>query len=84
MCAVPRVISLIGRWTDRTRPIVRLDLMNRMVTKGYQKGVYEWVTKGIKGGSTAGSTINGFNMNVLWDGAGVMLYGSERNEHELR
>ena len=20
---------------------------NRMVTKGYQKGVYEWVTKGI-------------------------------------
>jgi len=21
--------------------------MNRMVTKGYQKGVYEWVTKGI-------------------------------------
>jgi hypothetical protein len=55
-----------------------------MVTKGYQKGVYERVTKGIKGGSTAGSTINGFNMNVLWGGAGVMLYGSERNEHELR
>src|SRR5277367_1726044 len=27
----PRVISLIGRWTDRTRPIVRLDLTNRMV-----------------------------------------------------
>jgi len=22
--------------------------MNRMVTKGYQKGVYEWVTKGIR------------------------------------
>jgi hypothetical protein len=21
-----------------------------MVTKGYQKGVYEWVTKGIEGG----------------------------------
>jgi len=42
----PRVISLIGRWTDRTRPIVRLDLTNRMVTKGYQKGVYERVTKG--------------------------------------
>jgi len=31
----------------RTRPIVRLEVMNRMVTKGYQKGVYEWVTKGI-------------------------------------
>jgi len=25
---------------DRTRPIVRLDVMNRMVTKGYRKGVY--------------------------------------------
>jgi len=24
--------------------------MNRMVTKGYQKGVYERVTKGIRGG----------------------------------
>src|SRR5262249_782529 len=31
----------------RTRPIVRLTRANRMVTKGYQKGVYEWVTKGI-------------------------------------
>jgi len=31
---------------DRTRPIVRLEVMNRMVTKGYQKGVYERVTKG--------------------------------------
>jgi len=45
----PRVILLIGRWTTRTRPIVRLDVMNRMVTKGYQKGVYERVTKGITG-----------------------------------
>ena len=42
-----RAISPIGRWTDRTRPIVRLDIRNRMVTKGYQKGVYERVTKGI-------------------------------------
>jgi len=42
----PKVISPIGRWTYRTRPIVRLDIMNRMVTKGYQKGVYERVTKG--------------------------------------
>ena len=59
--------------------------MNRMVTKGYQKGVYEWVTLGIRRGSTGGGTrINGFNMNVLWGGVGVMLYGSERNEHELR
>ena len=24
--------------------------MNRMVTKGYQKGVYEWVTLGIRRG----------------------------------
>lgn len=28
----------------RTRVIVRLGLQNRMVTKGYRKGVYEWVT----------------------------------------
>ena len=32
---------------DRTRPIVRLDIVDRMVTKGYRKGVYERVTKGI-------------------------------------
>jgi len=45
--------------------------MNRMVTKGYQKGVYEWVTLGIRRGSTGGGTrINGFNMNVLWGGVG--------------
>jgi hypothetical protein len=42
-----KVISHIGGWTDRTRPIVRLDVRNSMVTKGYQKGVYERVTKGI-------------------------------------
>jgi hypothetical protein len=35
--------------TGRTRAIVRLDSPNRMVTKGYQKGVYERVTKGIRG-----------------------------------
>ncbi len=45
-----RVMSHIGRWTDPTRPIVRRGVMNRMVTKGYQKGVYERVTKGIRGG----------------------------------
>ncbi len=28
----------------RTRVIVRLGTQNRMVTKGYRKGVYEWVT----------------------------------------
>jgi hypothetical protein len=42
----PKFILPVGRWTYRTRPIVRLDVMNRMVTKGYQKGVYERVTKG--------------------------------------
>src|ERR1043166_5934827 len=31
----------------RTRPIVRPDSQNRMVTKGYQKGVYDRVTEGI-------------------------------------
>ncbi len=33
----------------RTRAIVRLGVMKAVVTKGYQKGVYEWVTKGIRG-----------------------------------
>ena len=30
-----------------TDAVFPLDLMNRMVTKGYRKGVYDWVTKGI-------------------------------------
>lgn len=29
-----------------TRPIVRRGVRNRMVTKGYRKGVYERITKG--------------------------------------
>jgi len=33
---------------DRTRPIVRLDVMEGMVTKGYRKGVYDRVTKGTR------------------------------------
>ena len=33
----------------RTRAIVRLRVENRMVTKGYQKGVYVRVTLGISG-----------------------------------
>src|SRR5579859_2150636 len=32
----------------RTRPIVRLEVMNRMVTKGYRKGVYRRVTSGTR------------------------------------
>jgi hypothetical protein len=39
----------IGDMTGWTRAIVRLEGGNRVVTKGYRKGVYEWVTKGIKG-----------------------------------
>ena len=34
-----------------TSAIVRLEEWNRMVTKGYQKGVYKWVTLGISGGT---------------------------------
>jgi len=41
------VLEMAGR----TRAIVRLEAANRVVTKGYQKGVYERVTKGIKGGT---------------------------------
>jgi hypothetical protein len=43
--AIPDAVEMAGR----TRPIVRLDMANRMVTKGYQKGVYKWVTKGTCG-----------------------------------
>jgi hypothetical protein len=32
-----------------TRPIVRPKVQKGMVTKGYQKGVYDWITKGIGG-----------------------------------
>lgn len=40
-----------------TRAIVRLEGVNRMVTKGYQKGVYEWVTKGIRGLANSECTV---------------------------
>ena len=36
--------SLRLKMADRTRPIVRPGVSNGMVTKGYRKGVYEWVT----------------------------------------
>jgi hypothetical protein len=39
----------------RTRPIVRLEGDKRMVTKGYRKGVYERVTKGIRAESVGGA-----------------------------
>ena len=42
--------TLLLEMAGRTRAIVRLDGRNRMVTKGYRKGVYERVTKGINGG----------------------------------
>jgi hypothetical protein len=35
---------LFQRWPVGTSAIVRLEEWNRMVTKGYQKGVYKWVT----------------------------------------
>src|SRR5579864_1170209 len=40
-------LSRYRKMADRTRPIVRLAVTDGMVTKGYQKGVYDWVTKGI-------------------------------------
>src|ERR1700720_2319790 len=44
----------------RTRAIVRLERWNRVVTKGYQKGVYERVTSGIRGGKgVAGAKARG-------------------------
>ena len=38
----------IGQIADRTRPIVRPRARKRVVTKGYRKGVYDRVTKGIE------------------------------------
>ena len=48
---------LFGDLAYRTRPIVRLEGGMRMVTKGYQKGVYEWVTKGIRGWNGRGGRV---------------------------
>jgi hypothetical protein len=36
-----------------TKAIVRLEGRNRVVTKGYQKGVYEWGYLGNRGGGEA-------------------------------
>ncbi len=36
-------------WDGRSDMVIlRLDGQNRMVTKGYRKGVYEWVRKSIE------------------------------------
>src|SRR5271167_743879 len=49
-CCSPRSLSCghspYRKMAVRTRPIVRLGVIDRMVTKGYRKGVYERVTKG--------------------------------------
>src|SRR5271157_833223 len=42
------VISPIGGWLAG-QGHCKAWVMNRMVTKGYRKGVYEWVTKGMGG-----------------------------------
>src|SRR5262249_14680167 len=44
---VSRGHLLHRQMADRTRPIVRPDVMEGMVTKGYRKGVYRRVTEGI-------------------------------------
>jgi hypothetical protein len=69
----------------RTRAIVRLDGANRMVTKGYQKGVYERVTKGISGGAWVRGQIR-FSIRFYQEktsqvaGQGVKLGGLELRE----
>jgi hypothetical protein len=69
------------RQMDRPdRPIVRLEVMNRMVTKGYQKGVYERVTKGITGGVTVRGHLSagtGSNMNAVFGSGRPTVYFSE-------
>jgi hypothetical protein len=63
----------MGRWTDRTKPIVRLDIGNRMVTKGYRKGVYERVTKGIRGESTLGAAGEDACRTAAEDGGATLV-----------
>jgi hypothetical protein len=41
---MPSAIRLVSGMVFRTRVIVRLGTQNRMVTKGYRKGVYDRVT----------------------------------------
>src|SRR5579863_2521575 len=52
----------------RTRVIVRLGTQNRMVTKGYRKGVYDRVTLANVGASmlAASRCKNSFGSAVLW------------------
>jgi hypothetical protein len=62
----------------RTRAIVRLDGWNRMVTKGYRKGVYERVTLGNQGGEAALYRKDGGPSPNKWvsGGGGVAVYSS--------
>jgi hypothetical protein len=41
---IPSALRPVSGMVFRTRVIVRLGTLNRMVTKGYQKGVYDRVT----------------------------------------
>src|SRR5581483_243493 len=44
------------RMTDRTRPIVRLEVMDGMVTKGYRKGVYQGLLRELAPAPSRGSS----------------------------
>jgi hypothetical protein len=58
-----------------TRAIVRLEGGKRMVTEGYQKGVYEWVTKGIEGGNQQLDHVRLDRPRIL-DASANVLWGS--------
>jgi hypothetical protein len=51
---------------DRTRPIVRLDDMEGMVTKGYRKGVYRRVTKGITMQNQSAALVSRIKRSSAW------------------
>jgi hypothetical protein len=53
-----------------------------MVTKGYQKGVYKWVTLGISGG-TGGSGLPNGKALFGGEGAGVYSFGCVLKGREL-
>jgi len=55
--------------SSRTKVIVRLGHEKRMVTKGYQKGVYDRVTMGTRANSQAASDFE--DLTLLYLGVGA-------------
>ena len=71
-------------WPVGTSAIVRLEGWNRMVTKGYRKGVYNWVTKGIRGLRSLGggsaavpAAVRRTSRRLFWQASANVLFGGD-------